>query len=127
MITLINGRNVEETDLVFNEKTYHFTQRSTGADVTNEIRRADKLALVRGFDVGRENNRLSSEKSGAPDLEPRETNVFKIFGQQILDDPLDAPLETLDAGVNKVLKSSGIQTILVVAALGIAALIMLKK
>jgi hypothetical protein len=131
MITLINGRNVDEAVIAFDANTYHFTLRNTGEDVTNEIRRADKLALVSGFDIARDNNRLYAEKKGGvasgKDLEPLETNTFKIFGQQILNDPLAAPLETVDKGVKQIFASSGIQTLLVVAGLGIAALILLKK
>lgn len=135
MITLINGGTVGENDILFNEKTYHFTQISTGEDITNEIRRADKVRIVPGFDTEKDLLRASAEKpfsrpgtiASPQDLEMLEESTTKIFGQQILNDPLAAPLETLDAGVKKVFESSGVRTILIFAALGIVAVIALKK
>lgn len=135
MITLLDKRQVEESEFAFNKSNYHFTLRRTGEDVTNLIAREDKRALVPGFDDTKENYRLSVEKpvsgggrqASENDLEGATTNTAEIFGRQIIDDPLEAPLETLDSGVKKILSSSGIQTILVVAALGITAVILLKR
>lgn len=135
MITLLDGRSVAEDDFAFEERIYHFTLFSTGEDVTNLVRRSDKLALVPGFDVDKENWRLSVEKpatgGGRPanpsDLEPLPTSTAGIFADQILNDPIGATLETLDAGVNKLVSSSGVRTIAVVAVLVIAAAIYFKK
>jgi hypothetical protein len=136
MITLLDGRQIDEADFAFDPRLYHFSLFSTGEDVTNEIRRADKLRLVPGFDVEKELYRLSVEKpfsgggnrtASEGELEPRETNTAKILADQLFNDPLGAPLETLDAGVKKVFESSGVRALLIVAALGIAAAIYLKK
>jgi hypothetical protein len=135
MITLLDGRQIEESDLAFNKASYHFTLRKSGEDITNDISREDKRRIVPGFDDTKENYRLSVEKpatgggrqASEKDLEGATTNTAEIFGRQILEEPLEAPLQTLDSGVKRVLSSSGIQQILIVSALGLGALILLKK
>jgi hypothetical protein len=135
-ITLRDGREVESNDLSFNRNIYHFTRRSTGEDVTNLINRADKLRIVPDFDIDSDLLRSSRERpfsgggrvvTGPQDIEPLEESTAKIFAEQILNDPLDAPLDTLDAGVKKVFESTGVRTILIFAALGIGAAIYFKS
>ena len=135
MIKTISGRTLDERDLAFNARTYHFSLISTGEDVTNDIYRRDKLALVPDFDERQENYRLSVEKPASgggrtgteSDLQDLNTNSGSIFVDQVTSDPLAAPLETVDKAVKQVLASSGIRTVLILAALGIAAAIYLKK
>ena len=135
MIKTISGRTVDERDLAFNARTYHFSLISTGEDVTDDIYRRDKLALVPDFDERQENYRLSVEKPASgggrtateSDLRDLDESTGSIFADQVTSDPLAAPLEAVDKAVKQVLSSSGIKTILILAALGIGAAIYLKK
>lgn len=50
-----------------------------------------------------------------------------IFLDQILTDPLDAPLDALDAGVKKLFDSEGIKTILTIAVIGVVVVLVVKS
>ncbi len=49
---------------------------------------------------------------------PLNDSTAELFVNQILDDPLDAPLDALDYGVNRIFDSSGVKTIVVVVVAG---------
>ena len=110
-ISLIDGRKVDMDAVTFG-KDYHFFLNAE--DITNQIRRADK-AKFPGFDIEVDNERIYVEKyvrqHGTLPPEVGSDSIWWNFKEQILTDPLDAPLEALDAGVNKLFASSGIKII----------------
>lgn len=114
---------VDESKIEFNEDNYHFSLNTQNnvLDITSDIKRADKLKLVPWFDIERENYRLSSEMGHTPgqSQEPLSESTIGAFTDQIFHDPLGAPLDALDKGVSEILKSSGVQVILVIAAIGV--------
>jgi len=60
-VILLNGQPQPSDEIHFDSTTYHFTN-DDGADITNLITRADKLDLVPGFDIDKDNIRLSRER-----------------------------------------------------------------
>lgn len=55
---------------------------------------------------------------------PLNDSTAEILADQLLNDPLGAPLDALDSGVNRIFASTGVKTVLViVAAAGVVALI----
>lgn len=126
MITLLNNAQVDELDIRFDPNSYHFHLQSTGADITNALRRADKLALVPDFDVERENIRISRESGsgGRYGNDELSESTWDALGNQVTHDGvLAAPLETLDNTVRQVFKSTGVQSFIVLGALGLGAYI----
>lgn len=125
-ITLISGKQIPAEMVVFDERQYHFFYQ--GSDITNDIYRRDKIALVPGFDIERDNYRVSAEKGSGVRYgnEPLNDSTLDAFGNQILNDPLGAPLETLDAGVKKIMASSGIKTILFAGVAVVALVVFIK-
>jgi len=98
-IELLDGSTVDTDFLRFDEEHYHFYLGSGGnaQDLTDLIRRADKLAIVEDFDVEKENERIYVEKYWREHKElPPEIgsdSVWWNFTEQILTDPLDAPFK----------------------------------
>jgi hypothetical protein len=116
---------INEAELTFNPDNYHFAFR--GQDVTNLISRADKIRLVPDFDIDRENYRLSSELgAGGYGQDALNESVGGIFVDQMLTDPLGAPLEALDAGVKKLLDSTGVRILLIGVTI-VAMVVILNK
>lgn len=127
-ITLISGRQVDSSNLFFNQDTYHITLSPTGEDITNDMRRADKISLFNGFDIEKDNTRLYNEtRGGTGPVPPLETNTAVILGQQLLTDPLAAPLDALNNTVNRVFDAPGIKKLLVIAAVLVVGVIILKR
>lgn len=118
---------VADREITFDEGTYHFY--ATGLDITNNLRRADKLRLVPDFDIERENYRLSAESGAGAQYgdEPLNESTIKEFGKQIVNDPLSAPLEALDKGVTQIFSSSGVRTLLIVGIAGVVLYFALKS
>lgn len=129
-IRLISGASATSSQIEFNPGNYHWTLN--GYDITNDIKRADKLRMVPDFDIERENRRLSSEApasntpSGAG-TDPLTESTLGIFTDQIFHDPLGAPLATLDKGIGQLVGSSGIQTIVIVGVLALVGYMMFQK
>lgn len=121
IITLLSGRMVDEGNIEFNEDNYHFSEntKQNVLDITDDIKRSDKLYLVPWFDIEKENNRLSSERGHTPGqgLGSKSESTVGIFTEQIFTDPLGAPLDALDKGVKQVFSSTGIRFFLVVGVL----------
>lgn len=116
-ITLISGRVVDSDVVEFDPATHTFTLN--GADITDDIRRNDKRKFV-GFSDEQENLRwFKKNNPNAP--ETGSTSTLGLFWDQITTDPLDAPLDALDAGVNKILGNTSVKIILGVVAVGVAA------
>lgn len=129
MIRLIDGTTVDPNQIYFDTVSYHFTLN--GQDITANITRADKIANWPTFDPSVDNTRLYSEsRGGSGPIADLDTSTLDIFTQQVLTDPLAAPLDALNSGVNKVLASSGVQKIglvLGVTAAVITILLVLKR
>ncbi len=60
-VVLLDGSTIEKSDIQFNPDNYHFTQISTGADLTNNIAQKVKRALVPNFDVAIDDDRVYRE------------------------------------------------------------------
>lgn len=127
---LISNLTIPDSDVSFDPATYHFTQISTGKDITNDIRRIDKIRLVPDFDIERENFRLSDELGNGADtghtlgLDPLQDNTAAIFAEQIITDPLAAPLESANNLAKKLLNSPAV---LLTAGVVILALLFRKE
>ena len=106
-IALLDGRRIDVGAISFNESSYQFFFRSE--NITNLIRRADKNNFFPEFDPNKDNARLST---GNPNSE-LSTSTLGFFTEQILTEPLNAPLDALDNGVKKIFDSPGIRTILI--------------
>lgn len=127
MITLLDGRQVALSNISFDSDTYHFTLIDTGEDVTNLISRADKLANWPDFDPTIDNTRASNEASGGTGpVAPLNTSTASIFTNQILTDPLAAPISALNSAVAELSASSGIQKIGLILGLGLAAIVLVE-
>lgn len=103
MITLSDGRQVSLGNIAFDTSTYHFTLIDTGEDVTNLISRADKNANWPDFDPTVDNTRASNEAAGGSGpVAPLDDSTASIFANQILTDPLAAPINSLKGELNSV-------------------------
>ena len=67
-LTLLDLRQVDTGSISFNNANYHFVDKTTGEDITNLITRADKVANWSGFDVYKDNSRLSAEQPATRNL-----------------------------------------------------------
>ena len=114
-------------EIRFDPATYHFFHGDR--DITNDIPRSEKLRTIPGFDIERENIRLSNELGAQTGLgdEPLNESTLKEFGKQILTDPLGAPMESLSNVADKFFKLPGIQKILIAAVVGTVLYIAAKK
>lgn len=122
IVSYVNGEVADVTGVLFDYETYQFTLN--GRNITNLLRRADKLELIEGFDVVKENERIFIEKylreNGRlpPQIGP--TSTWKIFENLILTDPLDAPLDALDNAVDNAIARRSFQIVA-----GVAVVVML--
>lgn len=124
----ISGRQYDSEFLTLNDATYHITAAG-GVDVTNDIRRADKLALWPSFDVDKENRRLSNERNGGYGPAGKlEDSTTVILGGQLLNDPLAAPLDTLNKAINQVFTAPGVlKALVIVAAVGVGVYLVKRQ
>ena len=120
---LLDGRTVVDTAVSFDPVSYHFFLG--GEDITDQIRRTDKLRIVPNFNVERENIRLSEERGAQAGLgnEPLNDSTGSIFVDQIVNDPLAAPMESFNRQVEKLFALPGFKKLLVVG--GIVAVVVL--
>lgn len=99
-IVLLDGRTVNGDNIAFHPDTYHFTLNAE--DVTDQIRRSDKHALVPNFDDDIENTRVFTENYTAAHGQPPNpigsTSTAVNFFNQIATNPLGAPIDALTAG-----------------------------
>lgn len=129
-ITLLTGAKIESQELTFDRNTYHFFFR--GVDITDDIRRADKISIVPNFDVTKDNYRLSDEgpvtgQKGNYGLNDLDESTTRILVKQLATDPLGAPIESLNRTAEKFFALPGIQKILIVGAIGAVLYIAVKK
>ncbi len=120
-VTLLDGRSVDSTELVFHPENYHVYY--AGEDVTNNMRQSDKAAIWSDFDRAVDNERSYAEKyvreNGHAPPPAGSTSTFVNFWQQITTDPLSAPLETLNATAAKLTGNTTIKWVLIIAAVGV--------
>lgn len=57
---------------------------------------------------------------------PLNESTGSILAQQLINDPLAAPLDALDSAVNKVFDSSGVKTILMIGLLALVVVVAVK-
>jgi len=128
-ITLLDGRTEDTANIYFDPATYHFSDSATGEDLTNQITRADKQNNWPNFDPYVENQRIYNEtrQGGVGPLPDKETNTGVILADQLLTNPLAAPLDALTAGVKQVFASEGVKTLLIVAVIGGGFFLLLRS
>lgn len=127
MLQTINGESIPESEIRFDELTYHFYWGER--DITSDLYRRDKVRLVPGFNVERENYRLSSEAgfydgfAGAPAYgqEPLNTGIIGPAINNLVTDPFSAPIESLGNVSNRFFGNSGVAKLLLFGALIFAA------
>lgn len=126
MITLLDGRQVDPANIVFDPQSYHFTLNSE--DVTALIKRADKIANWPDFDPVVDNTRLSNQAQNNVNLPQTDlpTNTAAIFTNQILTDPLAAPLDALKNEINSVFATTT-GKVLIVGGLVLIGLLILPR
>lgn len=125
-ITLSDGRTEDVSAINFDTSNYHFYLNSE--DITALISRADKNANWPNFDPAVDNTRLYNEaKGGTGPVADLPTSTVGIFTDQLLTDPLAAPLSALDSGVREALQSTGVRIILAVGVVALIAIIVIKK
>src|ERR1700704_2747166 len=128
LMQLLDGTNVDSSELTLNPATYHVYWDSGAAgllDVTNTMTRAQKQQLP-GFDVSIDNLRLSNEAHGGSNR-PLPTNTLGILGSQLYNDPFGAPIDQAgrilggagSAITGNLLKNTGLQALLLYGAIGL--------
>ena len=122
-ITLLDSRVIDIAAINFDPSDYSFTvwyaDGNGKENITTLIRRADKLRFA-DFDGDFYNNLLYVQKyqrehNGQLPPDVGSTSIWANFVEQILTDPLAAPLATLDNLVDQIFSSTGVKTILIVA------------
>jgi hypothetical protein len=122
IVTLLDGRTVDSSELVFHPDTYHVF--FNGEDVTNNMRQYDKRQIWPDFDQSVDNERAYAERyfreHGTQPPPTGSSSTFVNFWQQIATDPLAAPLETLDATTSKLWENKTVKTVIIIAGIGVA-------
>jgi len=131
LIQLLDGRQVESSNVFFDDTNYSFKLGGTGEDITRLIRAVDKQTFA-GFDQTVYNDIVYVQgyqrtHNGALPANVGSASTWSNFVQQITTDPLAAPLQALDSTVNQILGSTGVKTLLIVAALGLAIFLVAKS
>lgn len=106
-ITLTDGRSVWVSNISLLENRFYYF----GEDITGLIRRADKNSYFPEFNPVAENF-TSAVHSTNQSATPLSTNTAGFFAEQIIDDPLDAPLESLANQTKKIFGNIGVQIFL---------------
>lgn len=107
-IELLDGRMVDSGDLSINRTTYRVTNDDTAEDVTALVKQSDKVKVFWNFDRQRDNERASDDAAAARGEAPvrvGSTSIFGNFVEQIVTDPLAAPLEAADRTIARTTKS----------------------
>lgn len=109
-LNLLDGRIIDDSELVFDPTTYKVTHSVDGENLTNNIRQSDKARLIDGFDRAIDNERAFAEKwfreHGTQPPPPGSTSTMLIFLKQIATEPLQAPLESFNNQVDKAVKAN---------------------
>lgn len=125
----INGNNYAVNQISFDPETYLFTYGDAEKDITNDIFSKDKQLLVPDFDLATENYRRASAngdyKPGG--MQPLEENTAVILADQLISDPLAAPLDALSSGFDKVIANAGFRKLALLGFLGLAIYFVIKS
>lgn len=108
-VALLSGRVVNSQAIDFDPSSYRFTLNGS-EDITNDLCRADKFALVDDFDASQDNIRLSNERqarNGTQKAYDPRTSTTEVLADQLLNDPLGAPVEAVQSGAETFLKAAG--------------------
>ncbi len=116
---LLNGDNINSSDVGFNVSAYQFTQLSTGLDITTLLPIADKRQFP-DFDATIYNKivyfqHYQDTHAGASPPEIGSASIWSNFAHQLYPNPLGATLDevstvvdnTIDATDNLVTKAIG--------------------
>lgn len=120
-ITLLNGQTIDSSNVRLESDDIHFTQISTGTDITRQMKFVDKR-LWPDFDSEKSNALLYSTVPG-PILDD---STADAFFNQLETDPLGAPLAAFNSAVSQIFDASGTKTILWVGG-GLLVLILLIR
>lgn len=128
-VILSDGRQLPaDDDLEFDSATYRFYYQNE--DITNLISRKQKRALVAGFDDQLENNRINLEKGhgsgGATNNEPLDESTGDIFANQIITDPLAAPIEAGANAINSIISNPAYKTMGLLLLVGVGLFLAVK-
>jgi hypothetical protein len=117
MAKLLSGGSVPDDSVLFDSGRYHFT--SGFDDITNDLSRAEKERLVSGFDVTRENYRLSAElgHGAAYGQVPLSESTLAPLADQLVTDPFSAPIESLGRKADQFFGTGGIVKLLLFGGL----------
>jgi hypothetical protein len=131
MIQLLDGRQVDGSNVFFDDSNYSFKLGGTGEDITRLIRAVDKQTFS-GFDQTVYNEIVyvqGYQRTHNGQLPPNvgSTSTWANFVNQLVTDPLAAPLDTLDSTVSQIFSSSGVKTLLIAVALILAVVLVAKN
>jgi hypothetical protein len=119
IIELLDKRRVDSSQLSIDWETYHVFLDNK-EDVTRNVRQNDKVAIFPGFDRETDNLRAYNEKNGGTGpVEGLDESTVSIFVDQMLNDPLAAPLEALDNTTEKILTSKTGKVVVVIVGIGL--------
>ncbi len=129
-IQLLDGRQVDSSNVFFDDSNYSFKLGGTGEDITRLIRSVDKQSFS-GFDQAKYNEivyvqHYQQTHNGALPANVGSTSTWSNFVTQITTEPFAAPLATLDSTVSQILGSSGIKTLLIAGAVLLAVVLIVK-
>jgi hypothetical protein len=126
-ITLLDGRTANTDQIAFDPVTYHFTLNSE--DVTALISRADKQNNWPNFDPAVDNTRLSNQNQNGVNLPEPDlpTNTGGILVNQLLTDPLAAPLDSIKSEFNKVFATTTGKVIIIGGVVVLGLLLIPRK
>lgn len=97
IIYFLDGTEVSSSDLTLDWSSYRVWLGTE--NVTNEIRQSDKVKIWPGFSREKDNLRAHAEQQarrGEPVTPTGSTSTWDIFWNQIITDPLEAPLDYAD-------------------------------
>jgi hypothetical protein len=127
-IALLNGQEIDSHSVRLEGDNIHFTNLSTGEDITRLMRVADKKSFPL-FDLTKSNSEIYATDPTTGNLIPAAPTdgTFSIFTDQMLINPLGAPVEALNTGVSQIFGSSGLQKLVVVAVIGAVVVLYFKR
>ena len=121
IISLLDGTLVDSTDINLAPDNIHFNQISSGEDITFLMKVADKKSFPL-FDLTKSNSQIYAKTPPAPT-----DGTFSIMADQLLTNPLGAPVEALNKGVSQIFDSSGVQKLILFAVVGAIAVLYFKR
>ena len=132
IITLLDGRTEDTGNVFFDPATYVFKDIASGEDLSNLIRFADKSNFP-GWDAAKQLAFTSNNSQGIANtpentLTPGETpGTLSNFWTQLTTDPLAAPLDSLNKGIDKLVQAPAILKVGVAAVVVIGIVLILRS